>query len=78
MKAGSAQKMILNMISTGVMIRCGRVYSNYMIYIKPVNTKLRARMIRMVSDIAEVDAARAEAMLEAANWDIRTAVEGES
>lgn len=75
MKAGSAQKMILNMLSTGVMIRCGRVYQNYMIYIRPVNAKLRSRMIRMVSDIADVDASEAEARLEASGWDIRTAVE---
>ena len=75
MKAGSAHKMILNMISTGVMIRMGHVYENLMINLRPSNIKLRARMIRIVSDILDVDAATAEALLEQNDFVIRRAVE---
>lgn len=75
MKAGTAHKMVLNMLSTAVMIKYGRVYQNYMIYIKPVNVKLRDRMIRIVRDIAEVSYEEAEQRLEANNWEIKDAVE---
>lgn len=74
MKAGTAHKMVLNMLSTCVMIKNGRVYENYMVYIKPMNTKLRDRMIRIVSDIANVSPEEAESRLEAHSWDIRAAV----
>lgn len=75
MKAGTAHKMILNMLSTGVMIKCGRVYENYMIYIKPVNGKLRDRMIRIVSDILKIDRDNAEQCLEIHGWDIAKVIE---
>lgn len=74
MKAGTAHKMILNMISTAIMIKYGRVYENYMIYIKPVNEKLRERMIRIVSEISGVSYEQAERRLEANNWEIKGAV----
>ncbi len=70
MKAGTAHKMILNMISTGVMIKCERVYENYMIYIKPVNQKLKCRMVRIVSDILGTDESNAALLLEKNGWDI--------
>ncbi|MBO5913014.1 MAG: N-acetylmuramic acid 6-phosphate etherase, partial [Clostridia bacterium] len=75
MKAGTAHKMVLNMISTAVMIKYGRVYENYMIYIKPVNVKLRDRMIRIVKEIANVSYEEAEKRLETNNWEIKDAVE---
>lgn len=75
MKAGSAHKMILNMISTGVMIRQGFVYENLMIHLRPSNIKLRARMIRIVSDILGVDLTEAEQLLEQNDFVIRQAVE---
>jgi N-acetylmuramic acid 6-phosphate etherase len=78
MKAGSAHKMILNMISTGVMIRQGHVYENLMIHLRPSNIKLRARMIRIVSDILGVDGAEAERLLEQNDFVIRQAVENYS
>lgn len=77
MKAGTAHKMILNMISTAIMIKYGRVYENYMIYIKPVNEKLREQMIRIVSEISGVSYEQAERRLEANNWEIKGAVEKE-
>ena len=75
MKAGTAHKMILNMISTGVMIKYGRVYENYMIYVKPANVKLKARMIRMVSELLDCSSEKAEQLLEENNWEIRPVVE---
>ena len=75
MKAGTAQKIILNMISTSVMIKCGYVYENLMINLKPTNIKLRRRMITIVSDILEVDDETAERLLDENDWNIRAAVE---
>lgn len=74
LKAGTAQKLILNMLSTGAMIRCGHVYENLMINLQPTNTKLKGRVIRIVSDITGESAEQAEARLEANNWNIREAV----
>ena len=75
MKAGSAHKMILNMISTAVMIRQGYVYENLMINLRPSNVKLRGRMIRIVSDILDVDENTAEQLLLDNDFNIRKAVE---
>ncbi|MBQ8894383.1 MAG: N-acetylmuramic acid 6-phosphate etherase [Clostridia bacterium] len=75
MKAGTAQKMILNMLSTGVMIKYGRVYENFMVHVKPVNIKLRARCISIVQQIVGCSIEEAEQRLEANNWEIRDAVE---
>ncbi len=75
MKAGSAQKIILNMISTSVMIKCGYVYENLMINLKPSNIKLTRRMISIVCDILDVDENTAQKLLEDNNWSIRAAVE---
>ena len=74
MKAGSAHKMILNMISTSVMIGLGHVYENLMINLRPSNVKLRARMIRIVSDITGADPATAEELLTENGFVIRDAV----
>lgn len=74
MKAGSAHKMILNMISTGVMIRLGHVYENLMINLRPTNIKLKNRMIRIVSDITGLDSKAAEKLLEENDYVIRKAV----
>lgn len=75
MKAGSAHKMILNMISTGVMVRLGHVYENLMINLRPSNIKLRARMIRIVSDILCVEEDEAERLLVENDFNIRKTVE---
>lgn len=74
MKAGTAQKLILNMLSTGVMIRQGYVYENMMVNLKPSNVKLRGRCIRIVSAILGCSEEEAEKRLEAADWNIRNAV----
>lgn len=75
MKAGSAHKMILNMISTSVMVKLGHVYENLMINLRPTNKKLRDRMIRIVSDITELDAEGSEKLLSENDFVIRKAVE---
>lgn len=74
MKAGTAHKMILNMISTAVMVKAGHVYQNLMINLKPTNVKLRDRMIRIVSDIIETDYASAEKLLDENGFVIRDAL----
>ena len=74
MKAGTAHKMVLNMISTAVMIRQGHVYENLMINLRPSNIKLRARMIRIVSDILEIGSEDAEKLLEDNGFVIKDAL----
>ena len=75
MKAGTAQKIILNMLSTVAMIKVGNVYENMMINLRPTNDKLKKRMIRIVTEIIGVSAQEAEALLEKSNWNIRAAVQ---
>ncbi len=75
MKAGSAQKFILNMISTSVMIKCGYVYENLMINLKPTNIKLTRRMITIVCDILGVSEDEAKRLLEENDWSIRKVVD---
>lgn len=67
MKAGTAQKMILNMLSTGAMVRYGRVRGNYMAYMIPSNQKLVARAIRMICQKTGCTQERAAAALQAAD-----------
>ena len=74
MKAGSAHKMILNMISTAVMVKLGHVAENLMINLRPTNKKLRERMIRIVSELSGAAAADAEQALLANQFEIRAAV----
>lgn len=75
LKAGTSQKLIMNMISTGAMIRCGYVYENLMINLKPSNIKLRRRVISIVTDLSGKTAEEATAALDAVGWDIRSAVD---
>lgn len=74
LKAGTAQKMILNMLSTGSMIRIGKTYENFMIDLKATNEKLKDRAIRIVSQLAEVNNAMAFETLQKCGWKIKTAV----
>ena len=74
MKAGTAQKILLNMISTASMVRSGHVYENMMINLRPTNAKLRLRMIGIVREILGCTAEEAEARLDRASWKIRDAV----
>lgn len=74
LKAGTAQKMILNMLTTGAMIKIGKTYENFMIDLKAVNEKLKDRAIRIVSQIANVTNSEALAALLKCNWEIKTAI----
>ncbi len=75
MKAGTAQKLVLNMISTAVMVKTGKVYENLMVNLKPTNIKLRHRMITIVMDITGLDEAAAERALEKYEWSIPRAAD---
>lgn len=74
LKAGTAQKMILNMLSTGAMIKIGKTYENFMIDLKAVNEKLKDRAIRIVSQIAGVSYSEALASLLKSDWEIKTSI----
>jgi N-acetylmuramic acid 6-phosphate etherase len=74
MKAGTATKLVLNMLSTATFIRLGYVYGNLMVNVQPKNTKLRDRAIRIVAQAAGVTHEVAEAMLEAAGNHVATAI----
>lgn len=74
MKAGTAQKIILNMISTCSMVKTGKVYENMMVNLQPSNIKLKDRMVRIVCDIKKCDYNTAMALLDEHGWDIREAV----
>ncbi len=74
MKAGTAQKIALTMLSTAVMVGLGRVHEGRMVDMRPRNAKLRRRAERMVADLAGVDEARAGASLTATEGDIKRAV----
>ena len=72
MKSGTAQKMVLNMLSTGVMIRLGKTYHNYMVDLQINNKKLLKRAIGIVADISGVDIQTAQKTLEKAG-NVKTA-----
>jgi N-acetylmuramic acid 6-phosphate etherase len=73
MKSGTAQKLVLNTISTGVMIRLGKVFSNLMIEMPASNIKLRGRAVLMVQLASGADRATAEAAFTASGSNVKTA-----
>jgi N-acetylmuramic acid 6-phosphate etherase len=74
LKAGTAQKLALNTLSTAAMVRMGRVYDNLMVDVVATNAKLRVRALRLVRAIAGVDEARARTLLDAADGRVKVAV----
>jgi len=74
MKAGTAQKMVLNMISTVAMIRLGYVSGNRMTNVKPSNEKLKARSLRILMAEAGLEKESAETLLHDASGDLRVAL----
>lgn len=74
LKSGTAQKMVLNMLSTGVMIRMGKVYSNLMVDVKATNEKLRVRAATIVCSATGVSREAAGEALEKAGWAVKTAI----
>ncbi len=74
MKAGTAQKVVLNLLSTLVMIRLGRVYRGMMVHMRTRNAKLARRAASMVSHLAHCDEESAKRAFEAADGDVKLAV----
>jgi N-acetylmuramic acid 6-phosphate etherase len=75
MKAGTAQKLILNMLSTGAMVRIGKTYGNRMVDVQATNAKLVARSRRLLHDLGGVaDSDKADDMLSAAHGSVKTAI----
>ena len=74
LRAGTATKLVLNMISTAVMIRLGYVYENLMVNVQPTNEKLAARARRIIEQATGVSREQAADLLEAAGRDVRTAI----
>ncbi|HIZ28996.1 MAG TPA: N-acetylmuramic acid 6-phosphate etherase [Candidatus Adamsella sp.] len=74
MKAGTAQKLILNMLTTASMIKIGKVYENLMIDVKPTNIKLKKRAVSIVSEIANVSEENAQKELEHNGYKVKHAI----
>ena len=74
MKAGTAQKIVLNLFSTAVMVKMGRVYRGLMVDMRARNAKLRRRAVSIVSEIGRCSERDATRYLEQANGDVKTAV----
>ena len=74
MKAGTAQKLVLNTLSTTVMIRLGKTFGNLMVDVQPTNEKLRRRAARIVVEVTGVTPDEASGLLEAAGYEVKTAV----
>jgi N-acetylmuramic acid 6-phosphate etherase len=74
LKAGTAQKMVLNMLSTGVMVRLGKTYGNLMVDVSPKNAKLRERARRIVEEAVGIPAGDAEVLLRRADGDVKVAI----
>ena len=74
MKSGTCQKLVLNMLSTCVMIRMGKVYGNLMVDLKATNEKLVHRAISIVRQAADVEEAEARRALEQCGYTCKTAI----
>lgn len=74
LRAGTATKLVLNMLSTCAMVKLGKVYSNLMVDVQPRNAKLRQRALRIVMEATGVEAAQAHSLLDQADWQVKTAV----
>lgn len=74
MKAGTSAKMIMNMISTAIMIRMGRTYGNHMCYIKSTNGKLSARLVTTLRQCCDISKEEATAILQEAEGNLAVAL----
>ncbi|KYK76498.1 N-acetylmuramic acid-6-phosphate etherase [Aggregatibacter actinomycetemcomitans serotype e str. SA3096] len=74
LKSGTAQKMVLNMLTTAAMIRLGKCYQNLMVDVQATNQKLKARAIRIVMQATDCNAATAEQTLQITNGNAKTAI----
>ena len=74
MKAGTAQKMVLNMISTSVMIKRGKVFGNLMVDVQPTNEKLKMRAVSIVCQSVDCDEAEATRLLNKSKFNVKIAI----
>ena len=74
LKAGTATKLVLNMLSTGVMVRTGATYGNLMVNVRPTNAKLVDRAERIVADATGCDRSEAKQLLQDAGMSVKTAI----
>lgn len=74
LKAGTAQKMILNLLTTAAMVQTGKVYGNLMVDVRATNLKLQDRAVRIVMSATETTHENALKTLEAANGEVKTAI----
>ncbi|EHU9665525.1 N-acetylmuramic acid 6-phosphate etherase [Enterococcus faecalis] len=74
MKAGSAQKLVLNMFSTGIMVKVGNIYQNLMVNVQPTNEKLMQRATNIIKEAAEIEESQAKEYLEAAQLEVAPAI----
>ena len=74
LKAGTAQKIALNVLSSAIMVRLHKVYGNLMVDVMPTNAKLRRRAVALVMRAAEVDEPAAAAALTACGGHVKTAI----
>ena len=73
LKSGTAQKLVLNMLTTGAMIQWGKTYGNLMVDVKPSNEKLKNRAIRLVRNLGHCTMQEAQKLLEECDWQVKTA-----
>ena len=74
LKAGTATKIVLNMISTAAMIQLGKVYKGYMVDVVPSNKKLRTRAVRIIREVTECRLEEAETLLDRSGGNAKTAI----
>ncbi len=74
LKAGTATKVALNIISTGAMIGLGKVRGNLMVDLRTTSTKLRDRAVRVLAELTQRDYESARSLLEAHEWNLRAAL----
>lgn len=74
LKAGTATKVVLNMLTTAAMVRAGKTYGNLMVDVKSNSDKLRDRARRIIGTVTGLDAAAADALLQRAEWNVKAAI----
>ena len=74
MKAGTAQKMVLNMISTTAMVKIGKVYQNLMVDVATTNEKLKVRALNIVSEATGIEKESSKKLLEDSGYDVKVAI----
>ena len=74
MKSGTAQKLVLNMLTTAVMIKMGKTYNNIMVDLQMTNAKLKERAKRTIMMICEIEYTQAEELLQQSNYHVKSAI----